>query len=99
MLTRRDLIATTAAGVAATSIAPRPGAATPANILVMARAIDNIVGAFDSRIQSRAIVRVEPAKDFERCVVDRSFFRVIASARPGGRRVSGWCRRRGLGVC
>ena len=47
MLTRRDLIATTAAGVAATSIAPRPGAATPANILVMARAIDNIVGAFD----------------------------------------------------
>ncbi len=34
MLTRRNLIATTAAGVTAASIAPRPQAATPANIQV-----------------------------------------------------------------
>jgi peptide/nickel transport system substrate-binding protein len=47
MLTRRKLFVTTAAGVAASSVAPPSKAATPANILVMARAIDNIVGAFD----------------------------------------------------
>jgi peptide/nickel transport system substrate-binding protein len=47
MLTRRNLLATAAAGVAATSGEVPAAAATPANILVMARAIDNIVGAFD----------------------------------------------------
>jgi peptide/nickel transport system substrate-binding protein len=47
MLTRRNLFATAAAGVAASSIDLPAEAATPANILVMARAIDNIVGAFD----------------------------------------------------
>ncbi|HME26715.1 MAG TPA: ABC transporter substrate-binding protein [Acetobacteraceae bacterium] len=47
MLTRRHLLVTTAAGVAANSIAPRSEAATPANIVVMARAIDGIIGAFD----------------------------------------------------
>jgi peptide/nickel transport system substrate-binding protein len=47
MLTRRHLFVTTAAGIAASSATPPSKAATPANILVMARAIDNIVGAFD----------------------------------------------------
>ena len=47
MLTRRHLLLTTAAGAAATSIGQPAEAATPANILVMAKAIDSIVGAFD----------------------------------------------------
>ena len=47
MLTRRHLLVTTAAGVAAAAAVPEAKAATPANVLVMARAIDNIVGAFD----------------------------------------------------
>jgi peptide/nickel transport system substrate-binding protein len=47
MLTRRHMIVTTAAGVAASSVAQRTEAATPANILVMAKASDSIVGAFD----------------------------------------------------
>jgi len=46
MLTRRTMLVTTAAGVAASSMG-RAEAATPANILVMAKAIDSIVGAFD----------------------------------------------------
>jgi peptide/nickel transport system substrate-binding protein len=47
MLTRRHLLLTTAAGAAATSMGQPAEAATPANILVMAKAIDSIVGAFD----------------------------------------------------
>jgi peptide/nickel transport system substrate-binding protein len=47
MLNRRHLLVTTAAGVAASSLAPGAQAATPANMLVMAKAIDSIVGAFD----------------------------------------------------
>ena len=47
MLTRRNLLVATAAGVAASSFDPSADAATPANILVMAKAIDSIVGAFD----------------------------------------------------
>ena len=47
MLSRRRMIATTAAGVAASSLAQQSEAATPANILVMAKTIDSIVGAFD----------------------------------------------------
>ena len=47
MLTRRHLLATTAAGVAAAATVPEAEAATPSAVLVMARAIDNIVGAFD----------------------------------------------------
>ena len=46
MLTRRTMLVTTAAGVAASSMG-QADAATPANILVMAKAIDSIVGAFD----------------------------------------------------
>jgi len=48
MLTRRHLLATTAAGVAAAATVPEAEAATPSAVLVMARAIDNIVGAFRS---------------------------------------------------
>jgi hypothetical protein len=47
MLSRRHMIATAAAGVAASSPAQLSEAATPANILVMAKTIDGIVGAFD----------------------------------------------------
>jgi peptide/nickel transport system substrate-binding protein len=47
MLSRRRMIATIAAGVAASSLAQQSEAATPANILVMAKTIDSIVGAFD----------------------------------------------------
>jgi peptide/nickel transport system substrate-binding protein len=47
VLTRRDLLATAAVGVAAPSIIRPALAATSANILVMAKAIDAIVGAFD----------------------------------------------------
>lgn len=47
MLTRRHMIVATAAGFAASPVAQRTQAATPANILVMAKAIDSIVGAFD----------------------------------------------------
>jgi peptide/nickel transport system substrate-binding protein len=47
MLTRRGLLAATATGLAAPAII-RPGfAATPKNVLVMAKQIDDIVGAFD----------------------------------------------------
>lgn len=45
-LRRRELLAATAAGMAV-SASPRGQAATPPNILVMAAAIDGIVGAFD----------------------------------------------------
>jgi ABC-type transport system substrate-binding protein len=47
MLSRRHVILPTAAGVAASSLSLRSQAATPANILVMAMAIDSILGAFD----------------------------------------------------
>lgn len=47
MLTRRDLLATATAGVAASSAEPSAKAATPANIVVMARSIGDIIGAFD----------------------------------------------------
>ena len=47
MLNRRHMIVATAAGFAASPVAQRTQAATPANILVMAKAIDSIVGAFD----------------------------------------------------
>ena len=47
MLTRRHLLVTTTAGVAAAATGPQAEAATPSGVLVMARAIDNIVGAFD----------------------------------------------------
>src|SRR5215470_7687064 len=47
MLTRRHMLVTTAAGVAATAAGRQTEAATPANILVMAKQIDSIVGAFD----------------------------------------------------
>ena len=47
MLTRRNLLVASAAGIASSSFDPSADAATPANILVMAKAIDSIVGAFD----------------------------------------------------
>ncbi|MEJ0020377.1 MAG: ABC transporter substrate-binding protein [Acetobacteraceae bacterium] len=47
MLTRRHLLVTSAAGVAASSIGRQAEAATPRNMLVIAKAIDGIVGAFD----------------------------------------------------
>ena len=51
MLTRRKMLATSAAGIAAPVAAPAvvtsAAAATPKNIVVMAKAIDDIVGAFD----------------------------------------------------
>ncbi len=47
MLTRRTLLATTAAGLAAPAIVGLADAATPKNAVVMAKAIDDIVGAFD----------------------------------------------------
>lgn len=46
-LTRRDLLAAAAAGAVASSPGSQAQAATPANIVVMARAIDGIVGGFD----------------------------------------------------
>src|SRR5277367_4860050 len=47
MLTRRTLVAATAGGLVAPTII-RPGvAATPKNMVVMAKAIDDIIGAFD----------------------------------------------------
>jgi hypothetical protein len=46
MLTRRNLFATAAAGVAASSIELPAEATTPANVLVMVRAIDDIIEAF-----------------------------------------------------
>lgn len=49
-LTRRTLMATTAASAAALPFGHPAGAATPANILVMAKAIDSIVGAFDPAV-------------------------------------------------
>jgi peptide/nickel transport system substrate-binding protein len=47
MLTRRNLLAAAAAGVATSAPGLPTEAATPANVLVMAKAIDSIVGAFD----------------------------------------------------
>jgi peptide/nickel transport system substrate-binding protein len=47
MLTRRTLLATSAAGLAAPAIVGTAEAATPKNIVVMAKSIDDIVGAFD----------------------------------------------------
>jgi peptide/nickel transport system substrate-binding protein len=47
MLTRRTLLATSAAGLAAPAVVGSAEAATPKNALVMAKAIDDIVGGFD----------------------------------------------------
>jgi len=47
MLTRRTLLATAAAGATAASVELPADAATPANMVVMAKAIYAIVGAFD----------------------------------------------------
>ena len=47
MLTRRNLLAATTAGLAAPAIIRPAAAATPKNIVVMAKAIDDIIGAFD----------------------------------------------------
>ncbi len=47
MLTRRTLLATSAAGLAAPAVVGTAEAATPKNTLVQAKAIDDIVGAFD----------------------------------------------------
>jgi peptide/nickel transport system substrate-binding protein len=47
MLTRRTLLATSAAGLAAPAVIGRAEAATPKNVVVQAKAIDDIIGAFD----------------------------------------------------
>jgi peptide/nickel transport system substrate-binding protein len=47
MLTRRNFLSVSAAGLAASSLEQTAEAATPGNIVVMAKAIDGIVGAFD----------------------------------------------------
>jgi len=47
MLTRRGLLVATTAGLAAPAIIRPAVAATPKNIVVMAKAIDDIIGAFD----------------------------------------------------
>jgi peptide/nickel transport system substrate-binding protein len=47
MLTRRTLLATSAAGLAVPAIVAPADAATPKNAVVMAKAIDDIVGGFD----------------------------------------------------
>ena len=47
MLTRRGLLASTTVGLAAPAIIRPAAAATPKNIVVMAKAIDDIIGAFD----------------------------------------------------
>lgn len=47
MLTRRTLLATSAAGLAAPALIGPADAATPKNAFVQAKAIDDIVGAFD----------------------------------------------------
>lgn len=47
MLTRRNLISSAAAGVAASSIGPAADAATPKNVVVMAQTIDSVVNGFD----------------------------------------------------
>jgi peptide/nickel transport system substrate-binding protein len=47
MLTRRALLATTAAGLAAPAMVGAADAATPKNAVVMAKGIDDIVGGFD----------------------------------------------------
>ncbi len=47
MLTRRTLLATSAAGLAAPAVIDTAHAATPKNIVVQAKAIDDIIGAFD----------------------------------------------------
>ncbi len=47
MLTRRTLLATSAAGLAAPAMIGVAQAATPKNALVMAKGIDDIVGGFD----------------------------------------------------
>ena len=47
MLTRRTLLATSAAGLAAPAVIATAHAATPKNIVVQAKGIDDIIGAFD----------------------------------------------------
>jgi peptide/nickel transport system substrate-binding protein len=47
MLTRRTLLASSAAGLAAPAIVGTASAATPKNVVVMAKQIDDIVGGFD----------------------------------------------------
>jgi len=47
MLTRRTLLATSAAGLAAPAVIGSADAATPKNVVVQAKAIDDIIGAFD----------------------------------------------------
>ena len=47
MLTRRTLLATSAAGLAAPAVIATADAATPKNVVVQAKAIDDIIGAFD----------------------------------------------------
>ena len=47
MLTRRTMLAASAAGLAAPAVSAAPQAATPKNAVVQAKAIDDIVGGFD----------------------------------------------------
>jgi peptide/nickel transport system substrate-binding protein len=47
MLTRRTLLATSAAGLAAPAVIGSAEAATPKNVLVQAKSITDIIGAFD----------------------------------------------------
>jgi peptide/nickel transport system substrate-binding protein len=47
MLTRRNLLSVSAASLAASSLDQAAEAATPGNVVVMAKAIDGIIGAFD----------------------------------------------------
>jgi peptide/nickel transport system substrate-binding protein len=47
MLTRRTLLATSAAGLAAPAVVDTADAATPKNVVVQAKGIDDIIGAFD----------------------------------------------------
>ena len=47
MLTRRTLLATSAAGLAAPAVIGSAHAATPKNVVVQAKSIDDIIGAFD----------------------------------------------------
>ena len=47
MLTRRTLLATSAAGLAAPAVIGSAQAATPKNVVVQAKSIDDIIGAFD----------------------------------------------------
>ncbi len=47
MLTRRTLLATSAAGLAAPAVIGSAQAATPKNVVVQAKSIDDIIGGFD----------------------------------------------------